>query len=159
MYCTHCGTAHDPGQKFCASCGQQLAVAAVPALQTRVARHIRLLGILWIARGALKLVSAAGMFFFGHVIAPWLTIQVPFLGFLQTIADASVVFLVALALPSIVAGIGLLQCESWARLLTLVLGFLALLNPPFGTALGIYTLWVLLPSGSEKEYQQLARAA
>jgi uncharacterized membrane protein YecN with MAPEG domain len=53
---------------------------------------------------------------------------------------------------------GLFQRESWARILGLVLGFLALLRPPFGTALGIYTLWVLLPEHSSREYDRLSRA-
>jgi hypothetical protein len=30
---------------------------------------------------------------------------------------------------------------------------------PFGTALGVYTLWVLLPAKSEEEYRQMERAA
>jgi hypothetical protein len=30
---------------------------------------------------------------------------------------------------------------------------------PFGTALGIYTLSVLLPAGSEEEYRRISRAA
>ncbi len=38
------------------------------------------------------------------------------------------------------------------------LGFLALLRFPLGTALGIYTLWVLLPEASAKEYERLAQA-
>jgi hypothetical protein len=40
-----------------------------------------------------------------------------------------------------------------------VVGFLALLNVPIGTALGIYTLWVLLPAQSDDEYKALAQAA
>jgi len=40
---------------------------------------------------------------------------------------------------------GLFEREPWARFLGLALGFLALLRFPLGTALGIYTLWVLLP--------------
>jgi hypothetical protein len=44
-------------------------------------------------------------------------------------------------------------------MLAIVLGCFHLLNPPFGTALGIYTLWVLLPAASEQEYRQIARAA
>ena len=32
-------------------------------------------------------------------------------------------------------------------------------NIPFGTALGIYTLWVLLPAEAEQEYNQESRAA
>jgi hypothetical protein len=54
---------------------------------------------------------------------------------------------------------GLFQREPWARVLGLVLGFLALLRPPFGTALGIYTLWVLLPERSGQEYERLSRTA
>jgi hypothetical protein len=37
------------------------------------------------------------------------------------------------------------------------LDFLGLLRIPFGTALGIYTLWVLLPETSGKEYDRLAQ--
>ena len=57
------------------------------------------------------------------------------------------------------AGFGLLQREPWARVVALVVGFLALLSVPVGTALGIYTLWVLLPTKSEDEYKELAVAA
>lgn len=42
------------------------------------------------------------------------------------------------------AGIALRRRQWWARRLGLLLGWLSLLFVPFGTALGIYTLWVLL---------------
>lgn len=42
-------------------------------------------------------------------------------------------------------------------MLTIVLAFLALFNIPFGTALGIYTLWVLLPAESDEEYREQVR--
>src|SRR5208337_1363036 len=54
---------------------------------------------------------------------------------------------------------GLLQRQGWARIFALVVGFVALLNVPIGTALGIYTLWVLLPRQSDDEYKALAQAA
>jgi hypothetical protein len=44
-------------------------------------------------------------------------------------------------------------------MVALVLGFLVLVNVPIGTAIGIYTLWVLLPSQSEAEYRELSVAA
>jgi hypothetical protein len=53
---------------------------------------------------------------------------------------------------------GLFERQPWARLLGLVVGFLALLRFPLGTALGIYTIWVLLPQTSGQEYDSLARA-
>jgi uncharacterized membrane protein (DUF2068 family) len=67
--------------------------------------------------------------------------------------------LLAGAVVGIVAGWGLLERKPWARMLAIVLGCFSLLDMPFGTALGIYTLWVLLPAGSEEEYRRMARAA
>lgn len=57
-------------------------------------------------------------------------------------------FLIVLSLPSIIAGIGLLQGKGWARVLTLVLAALSLFSFPFGTALAIYTFWVLTDARS-----------
>jgi hypothetical protein len=51
---------------------------------------------------------------------------------------------------------GLLERQPWARILGIVVAFLALIRFPFGTALGIYTLWVLLPESSEREYDEIA---
>jgi hypothetical protein len=64
--------------------------------------------------------------------------------------------LVAVSVLGLMAGWGLLERQPWARTLTIVLGVLHLLNVPFGTALGIYTLWVLVPAASEEEYAQMA---
>ena len=54
------------------------------------------------------------------------------------------------------AGFGLIQREPWARTLVLILAFISLfINIPIGTAIGIYTMWVLLPAESEQEYSAL----
>jgi hypothetical protein len=52
--------------------------------------------------------------------------------------------LIAISLPGIIAGIGLLKYRPWARILAIIIGVLHLLSFPFGTALGVYTLYVLL---------------
>ena len=58
------------------------------------------------------------------------------------------------------AGWGLLQRETWARTLALILAFISLFtNIPLGTAMGVYTMWVLLPSSSEQEYHALVAAS
>jgi hypothetical protein len=49
-----------------------------------------------------------------------------------------------LSAPGVVTGIGLLNYKPWARILALVLGVLNLPAFPHGTALGVYTLVVLL---------------
>lgn len=53
-------------------------------------------------------------------------------------------FLIFLSVPGFICGLGLLSYKSWARILGLVIGLLNLFNVPIGTALGAYTLWVLL---------------
>ena len=53
-------------------------------------------------------------------------------------------FLIVISLPGIIAGIGLLKYRPWARILAIIIGVLHLLSFPFGTALGVYALYVLL---------------
>lgn len=66
------------------------------------------------------------------------------LGVLIIVGTAMAFFLAAVSLPGIIGGIFLLKYENWARILVIIIGFLQLFNLPFGTILGIYTLWVLL---------------
>jgi hypothetical protein len=73
-------------------------------------------------------------------------IALPIIGITGT---ALLVFFMALALPGLAAGWGLLNFRPWARILGIVLSAINLLNFPFGTLLGIYGLWVLLSKETE----------
>src|SRR4029079_1868155 len=64
--------------------------------------------------------------------------------------SALVVFLLALSLPGLIVGIGLLKLASWARIAGIVLAIIHLINIPVGTALGIYALWVLFNKDAER---------
>jgi hypothetical protein len=44
-------------------------------------------------------------------------------------------------------------------MLALVTGFISLIRPPFRTALGTYTLYVLLPAEAGAEYERMAAQA
>lgn len=63
---------------------------------------------------------------------------------------------VLMAALAFVAGFSLLNRRPWGRMLAIVLAVLALFKFPFGTALGIYTLWVLAPATSAMEYDSMA---
>ena len=54
-----------------------------------------------------------------------------------------------LAVPAFFAAWGLLHFRPWARVLAIILGVLHILSFPLGTALGIYTLWVLLSNETQ----------
>ena len=118
--------------------------------KARMEEHVKILGILYIALHALGIIAAAIIFaiFFasGLIIVDE---EVTFI--LKIIGIAVPAILVLFSLPGIFAGLGLLKKESWARILAMVLGFINLINLPFGTILGIYTIWVL----SKKETQEL----
>jgi hypothetical protein len=63
---------------------------------------------------------------------------------LSTIGTSVGVFLLILSVPGIIGGIGLFNRKEWGRILVLILSAIDLLNIPFGTALGIYSIWVLV---------------
>ena len=59
-------------------------------------------------------------------------------------ATAFLFLLTPISVAGIIGGIGLLKRRSWARILLLIVSVLQLLDIPLGTALGIYTIWVLI---------------
>jgi hypothetical protein len=77
-------------------------------------------------------------------------IAIPILGGIGALVF---VIVLALSLPGLIAGIGLLQFRPWARILTIVLSFFDLIHVPLGTALGIYGLWVLFSPDSERLFR------
>ena len=116
-------------------------------------KHVTILGILFISFGCLLCVG-------GIVV----NLVVPMAGNISgndvamritsIIGDTIGIFLVILSIPNILGGIGLLKRKYWARILILVLCFLSLLSIPFGTALGIYGIWILLKSETVEIFNQ-----
>jgi len=54
------------------------------------------------------------------------------------------VLAVVWGLAHVAVGVPLGRCRHWSRLAALMLGSVDLVLPPYGTALGCYTLWTLL---------------
>jgi hypothetical protein len=163
MYCERCGSQLGQGQRFCPSCGKPVGIAIVPIeRQSKVQQHLHVLAILWLLAGALNLFAGAALFLVASIIfggAIHLEGLANFQPVMRTILSVigGIVFLKAIL--ALGAGWGLLQRESWARPLAIVLSFIELIHIPFGTALGVYTLIVLLPNESGAEYERLAEAA
>jgi len=166
VFCDRCGASVQPEQRFCGQCGKEFsgAIAIAYPRSNRVREHVRLLGILWLALSALNAVAGIVLWILGNTLFAHLhemggvPPDVP-AGFLRSLFSAIGSLILIKAACGFFAGWGLLHREPWARMLTIVLSFLALFNIPLGTALGIYSLWVLLPAESEREYEQAAQSA
>lgn len=179
MFCDQCGTEAAAGAHFCSNCGRPFpsttayapgaAAQRVPVYvlaSNRVNSHIRILGILWVVAGCLRAMAVGWVWFVGRMVFPTVLGQVlPHFVFgdpLSRIVEGGLAFasaiLILQAVLAFFAAWGLLERQSWGRIVGIIAGILALWHIPFGTALGIYTLWVLLPATSEAEYRNLARA-
>jgi hypothetical protein len=137
--------------------------APIP-LVPRVQRHLQTLGTLWCAFAAWRVVEGLLGFFFVKLFvfrrwhgdwpmhgggawfaAPWMHL-LPFIVMATALS----------ALFAAFVGWSLLTRRTWGRVLAIVAAVLALFKFPFGTALGIYTLWVLAPTVSGIEYDSIA---
>jgi hypothetical protein len=117
--------------------------------------HVKVVGVLYIVLSALGLLVALGvgaMFGIAGIAGAAAdsedaALALPIIGLTGGVVT---VFLIAMALPGLVAGFGLLAYKSWARILAIVLAALQLLGFPFGTIFGIYVLWVMLNKDTER---------
>ncbi|MCU1323203.1 MAG: hypothetical protein JWM43_2852 [Acidobacteriaceae bacterium] len=176
MNCQACGTPVAAGVRFCSRCGAPVQPPATPpgypapgALQPRVGRNLQTMGLLWCLFGAYRLIGGIiGIFFlqvasmrrfafdgwgygpfshgsFSHGPA-WMAAVIPFVAFYTTLVAGLALFV----------GFSLLTRKPWGRTLAIVVAILALFKPILGTALGIYTLWVLAPAQSAVEFDAIA---
>lgn len=62
---------------------------------------------------------------------------------LSVITDILAVVFTVISIPGILTGMNLYKRKEWARVLTLVLSVIEILSFPFGTAIGIYSIWAM----------------
>ena len=184
MVCQSCGSPVVEQVRFCSRCGAQVAgpVAAPPpgyppmyATQPpfaysplpRVQRNLQTLGSLWCIYAGYRLLAgligviflrAFSMHGFGGRGGWMLGTQMPPIMPLWMGAMVPVIAMVTVigAVLAAFVGFSLLQRKPWGRTMAIVVSILALFRFPLGTALGIYTLWVLAPSYSGMEYEAIA---
>jgi hypothetical protein len=166
MYCRACGQLNDPNATTCSKCGRAIYAGTpgmqglMPMVHDRVERHIQTVSILWLVYALMGAIGwfiaipfLSGVFGMGHVhhrVFPFMNF-----GFPAMIPFITAIVLVRSGLQ-LLTGIALLMRVRWGRVLAIVVSIVTLLKIPVGTALGIYTLWVLLPSESGYSYDRLA---
>jgi hypothetical protein len=166
MFCSGCGRALEPGQAVCPQCNRPVAPSVPPVpgfgfVVDNYAGKIRVLGILWLVYAGLSLLFGfAGILFlhafflrgpglwgFGPMQHSWIYPSlIRFAGF----------FLVGRAILAGVAGWGLLEHSQWGRIVAILAAILNLFHFfPFGLAMGIATLIILVGARNWTLYDQL----
>jgi hypothetical protein len=169
MFCSGCGQALMQGQGICPQCGRPAApvVPPVPGLGFQLQNYagkVKALSVVWfiyagfyLLRGVAKL-TFAKKFLFGDFgpwsHGPWAHGPLPPEFFAGVLGFGWVILFVKTGL-ALIAAWGLLEREQWGRVVAIVAGFVFLVNIPFGTALGIWTLVMLLGYRNSTLYDQL----
>ena len=157
MFCNRCGTEMLSEDAACPKCGRKLGDPVRDLACARLDGHLHTLGLLWIIVGGIFVIPAAALLIFGGVARFVIPGAGPWAGLVPLLVYLAGSTLVILAAGGICVGMGLRQRQPWARVSAIVLGALALIHPPLGTALGVYTLWVLLADEGGEEYEYLSR--
>jgi hypothetical protein len=110
--------------------------------------HVRILGWCFIVYSAILVligVGIGGLVLFGGAISGDHDVIL----ITSAVGAGIACLLILLSLPGMLAGVGLLKMQQWARIVAIIVGVLHILSFPLGTALGVYTLWVLLNAETE----------
>ena len=121
-------------------------------------QHIRLVAIFNITLGSILAFVGlmAFVFFAGIGVVSGDPKAIPILGLVGTIGF---VFMLGFGLPGILGGIGLLKRQEWARILVIAASCIGLFAVPIGTALSVYTFWVLFNDDTVKLFESARRSA
>jgi hypothetical protein len=111
--------------------------------ENRMKKHVSVAAILQIVFGSFNVIAALAIAFaFGFIdqfVDDPTAIKV-----LGIVGTPLIVLFLMIGGAMIAGGIGLLSCKPWARILTLVMAALGLLNIPIGTLKGVYIIWALV---------------
>lgn len=112
--------------------------------------HIRAVAMIHIVFGSLGILAGVIAFIaimFGGVMSG----DAGAMSILGIVAVFVITLLTVLSLPAIIGGVGCLNGRRWGRIVLIVVSVLDLFNFPIGTAIGGYSLWVLL-NGEADQY-------
>src|SRR5512139_1849129 len=115
--------------------------------QNNMQQHVTIVGWLYII-GHVFFIVIGGFVFVLMMSIGFFIRDLEALPILSIVGTWTALFLTVLALPGLVAGIGLLKRQMWGRILAIIVAFFGLINFPIGTAISVYALFVLLQNAA-----------
>jgi hypothetical protein len=106
-------------------------------------QHVTVIGALHIGFGLLGLLVAL-IVFTAIVGGGLLSGDAEAITITSIVGSAIAFFLILVSAPGVIVGIGLLRLHAWARIAAMILAVFNLVNFPLGTAVAVYTIWILM---------------
>jgi len=185
MFCSGCGQALVAGQPVCVQCGRPVAplVPPIPGMRFELdnyAAKVKALSIVWFIYAGYSVLMGVAALTFAHAFfnhfgpfangpwahGPWSNGfgnngfgadgSGPPIWLGQAIFHLVWVALLVRSALALVTAWGLHERTQWGRIVAIVVAILSLIKFPFGTALGIWTLVVLLGYRNSTLYEQLS---
>ena len=127
------------------------------------ADHSKAIGILHLVYGGFSILMMFGMCalflgVFGFMATGQPGGEAPPMFIVTIVMVFMFLFYIVLAVPSLLAGYGLLKQRKWAKVMAIVAAVVAAMSVPFGTALCVYTLWFLFGDKGRALYDNPAHA-
>jgi hypothetical protein len=118
---------------------------------------VNLVGVLFVVWGVLTVLVGASTLALGMAAAAMINSAGGDEGFAAGLTAVVFTTLAVIAVvwggAHIMVGIPLRRLQPWSRLAALMLGTVDLLLLPYGTALGVYALWVLLHEDGKRLFE------
>ena len=115
--------------------------------QNDMQQHVTIVGWLYII-GHVLFIMIGGFVFVLMTSIGFVVRDPEALPILSIVGTWTALFLTVLALPGLIAGVGLLKRQMWGRILAIIVAFFGLINFPIGTAISVYALFVLLQNAA-----------
>ena len=122
--------------------------------------HVKIIGCLTIALHCITLLTGLVIYLLFIGVGGAAAISAPHdggiagLAVLGGIGTLIMGIFLALSLPGIFIGWGLITGKEWARIGAIVLGVISLLHVPFGTALAVYTFVIMFDPQTISMFQR-----
>jgi hypothetical protein len=165
MFCTQCANEVEAHARFCSKCGHELSPVQAPRPSHRdMSMHVNVLGWIYIGSAGLMGILGLVIIFASQLITrlpiPWPPEVppgiVPFIGSIVVFVG---LMMIAFAAAIAAAGVGLLQYRNWGRLLAVIMAVFLVFKFPIGTAIAIYTFWVLFSEEGRNHYKTRSAVA
>jgi len=113
--------------------------------------HIKVVALVNLLLSGLGLLKAVG-FLFGGVLSSVFSGSIIGMVVGTVASTVFAVIFAGISLFGVIASLGLLNNQQWSRFTIVAISILRLLNWPFGTVFGAYSLWVLLNAESKSVF-------